>query len=54
MQKIYQQIGGPQGGIPPNFQLGEGPSEGSKGTAQELLKMLNKDIFLKKNLFKFN
>ena len=33
MQKIYQQIGGAPGGIPPNFQLGTGPSAGSKGTA---------------------
>ena len=33
MQKIYQQIGGTPDGIPPNFQLGAGPSAGSKGTA---------------------
>ena len=33
LQKIYQQIGGAPDGIPPNFQLGAGPSAGSKGTA---------------------
>ena len=33
MQKIYQQIGGASGGIPPNFQLGAVPSACSKGTA---------------------